>query len=850
MKRAGLALVLVLLASSRLTSAGTEEPERRRVVAGERYRAGWVHRFLFGRDYRELWTTPITLPVLDLEAFAGGATPVRRLGHGQSKALALRGADGRAYTFRPVLKDPTGLLPVELRETFVRDFLQDQMASGHPAGHVVVPPLMAAAGVLHNEPRLVILEDHPVLGEFRADFGGQVGDIEEWGGSPGFAGAVENVDGEEMWKRLRADPGMRVDSRAFLAARLMDHLIGDWDRHRNQWRWARVPGKDRWQPIPEDRDQAFVKFEGFALSFVRPTLPLLVRFGPRHSSLDGLTFDSWDVDRRLLADLPRSAFLEVGADLRARLTDAVIGEAARRLPPEYYEKDGPRLAAALERRRDRLVEHAERFYRYLSREVDVHGTDAPEVAEVLRTGDGGLELSLARVPEAGGETVPYFRRRFDPRETKEVRLLLFGGDDRVVVRGRRRGGVLLRVVGGAGDDRLDDSAGGGTRFSDDGGDDQVLAGPDTSWDRKPYVAPPNRSADWIPPRDWGRRTLPLFRVTGGPDLGVLLSAAVVTTGYGFRKDPWADHQRLRIAYATAARAFRAQYDGEFGFENSRWRTALHARASGFEILRFHGFGNETAIAGPADRYQVEQEQYWLAPSLVFSPASGVDVSLGPVVKYVKTDPRDNPVLGPRVDDFGQLGLRLRLDVDTTDRPGLPSRGLRLSAAGGYQPAVWNAERGFGDVQGEVVAFLSARAPLDPTLVLKAGGQAVLGSYPFHEAAFLGGGSVLAAGPIGGGNTAVRGLVSQRYAGDSALYGSAELRLALTRAFLLVPAEIGLFGLADAGRVWLEGERSDRWHTGVGGGVFLASPGRRNAVSIAVARSEGRTAVYVRAGLAF
>ena len=128
----------------------TETAERRTVVAGERYKKGGLYRFLFGADYRDLWTTPVSLPVLDMGRYAGGLQPVRIVGHGQSKALALKGADGRSYTYRPLLKDASGLLPVELRESKARDFVIDQLASGHPAGHVMVGPLLDAVGVLHN----------------------------------------------------------------------------------------------------------------------------------------------------------------------------------------------------------------------------------------------------------------------------------------------------------------------------------------------------------------------------------------------------------------------------------------------------------------------------------------------------------------------------------------------------------------------------------------------------------------------------------------------------------------------------------------------------------------------------
>jgi hypothetical protein len=147
------------------------------------------------------------------------------------------------------------------------------MASGHPAGHVVVPGLMRPTGILHNEPQLVVMPDDPALGEYRASFANVAGDIEEWGGSPVFGGTTETIDGEEMWKRLRESPEVRPDARAYLKARLLDQLMGDWDRNRGQFRWGKLPGETLWQPIPEDRDQAFVRFEGLFNWFLRPQLP-------------------------------------------------------------------------------------------------------------------------------------------------------------------------------------------------------------------------------------------------------------------------------------------------------------------------------------------------------------------------------------------------------------------------------------------------------------------------------------------------------------------------------------------------------------------------------------------------
>jgi hypothetical protein len=819
-------------------------------VAGEQYRRSGFYRLLFGADYRDLWTTPVSLPVLDLAVFAGGITPVRIVGHGQSQGLALRGADGRAYTFRPILKDATGLLPVELRESKARDFVQDQMASGHPAGRVMVAPLLDAVGSLHNAPRLVIMPDSPALGEFRQRFAGAPGDIEEFAGSKGFAGSLETIDGAEMWKRSREGPEVRPDARAYLKVRLVDQLVGDWDRHRQQWRWAHMAGSERWQPIPEDRDQAFVRFEGLAIANLRPTLPLLVKFGPGYSSLHGLTFDGWDVDKRILAELPKPAWDETAASVKAALSDAVLERAARAMPPEYFAIDGARLLAALKSRRDELTRQADRFYAFINGTVDVFGTDQAEEVVARRAANGDLDLSVGLPGKP-----PYYHRLLRKGETGEVRVYLFGGDDRVSVSGGRHGGVLLRVIGANGRDYLDDAQGGGTRFSSAQADDTVVSGPGTHWDKREYVPPPkNKSGEWIPPRDWGRHSYKAFRATYEPDLGLLLNAYLYTTGYGFRRHPFADRQVLRFTYAAQETAFRGAYDGSFRFENSRLRAGVQALASGLEIQRFFGFGNDTVVEGDADDYKVELRQYALAPNLAFDLGSRAALRLSLLAKYSDTEPGDNPALAGRdlygEGRFGQVGASAALEVDTTDDLALPTRGVRLEVAGSVYPEVWDVESTFGRVFGDVRVFLAPHGGWQPTLVLAAGGQKVFGDAPYFDAAFIGGRSRLGRYEPGS-QGAVRALRPQRYAGDGTVYGSADLYLPLTRtSFLGIPLQLGVQGFADTGRVYLEGESSDTWHNGYGGGLYFASPGRRNLFSFSLARSEGRNAFYLKAGFGF
>ncbi|HET8624803.1 MAG TPA: hypothetical protein VFM14_14660, partial [Gemmatimonadales bacterium] len=231
------------------------------ITPGSRYRAGWLHRAFFGDHYRDLWATPIRVEVLDLSTFRGGLTPTKKGGGKQTNSLRFKSKDGREYAFRSVDKDPSPLLPEDLRETLVENIFQDQISASHPAGALVVPPLLDAVGVRAAAPRLVVMPNDPALGEFRQEFAGMLGTLEQRAtesedGEPGFEGAVDVKDTEELFEKLDKNADERLDTRAFLAARLMDLFLGDWDRHVDQWKWIQLDKKGQYIPIPYDRDQA------------------------------------------------------------------------------------------------------------------------------------------------------------------------------------------------------------------------------------------------------------------------------------------------------------------------------------------------------------------------------------------------------------------------------------------------------------------------------------------------------------------------------------------------------------------------------------------------------------------
>ena len=85
------------------------------MTPGAKYAKSGIWVVFAGRHYRDLWTVPIRVPVLSLQRFAGGLTPLRAHAGHQTTSLRFAGADGKQYQFRTINKDPTALLAPELQ---------------------------------------------------------------------------------------------------------------------------------------------------------------------------------------------------------------------------------------------------------------------------------------------------------------------------------------------------------------------------------------------------------------------------------------------------------------------------------------------------------------------------------------------------------------------------------------------------------------------------------------------------------------------------------------------------------------------------------------------------------------
>jgi hypothetical protein len=435
-------------------------------MAGKHYnRHGWVfHRFM-GPHHRALWAAPVRVPVFRLASADKEAGPFKptKLGGGfQSTSLTLEAADGRPFVLRSLDKDPARILPKFYQKTFVTNALRDGTSAGNPYGALMVPPLAQALGVPHTHPRIFyvpLTETQFTVADANERLRGKLVMLEEkYNGkkvsSPLLPQAQEFISDEDMRKRIYTHPADRPDEQALLRARLLDVLIGDWDRHAGQWQWAQLPdpahaGRRRYAPIPKDRDQTFYRVSDGLVGWLgtrRFTVRHLVTFKKNIRDVQALTGQGRFVDQRGISELTRRDFDKAARYVQQHLPDSTLARAVRRLPPAVYAIEGKRLLKYLKSRRDQLPAVARKYYLLKARKPIVAGTDQPDFFQVQRTQDSTTVRIYSR---ALGADSLYFKRTFFSKETRCLTLEGLGSNDIFEITGR---GLPLVLHGGADQD--------------------------------------------------------------------------------------------------------------------------------------------------------------------------------------------------------------------------------------------------------------------------------------------------------------------------------------------------------------------------------------------------------------
>ncbi|TDQ29303.1 hypothetical protein [Zeaxanthinibacter enoshimensis] len=339
-----------------------------KLMATDLYQANALKKLMQGRQYRDAWASPVTVPIVFLDTLMGGMKIIEEGGGKQTHSLEIESPAGVRYSLRSITKNPKPLVPDIAEKLALENIIIDGVSAQHPYAAIVVADMAEKAGLMHTHPKVVFVPEQPLLGSLNEKYGNRLFLLEyETEGKTNWT-AMENVleimDTEDLQElKVESARQVSIDKHILVRNRLFDLLIGDWDRHAKQWGWVIQDTPDGYlaTPLAGDRDNAF-----FHLGGIVPTLISNRRFLPNvqplENDIDYMTGLVMDFDRFFLLKVPESIFLEEAKYLQETLTDEVIRESFNKWPENIYRLDAPEIIKKVISRRNKLQESAKAFY--------------------------------------------------------------------------------------------------------------------------------------------------------------------------------------------------------------------------------------------------------------------------------------------------------------------------------------------------------------------------------------------------------------------------------------------------------------------------------------------------------
>ncbi len=795
-----------------------------------------INDALLGDNYRREWNTPVQFKVFNLRKEQGGFI-IKGIGGGkQTKSLKLEDKNGKEWTLRTIEKDPEKAVPENLKGTIGQAIVVDVISASNPYAPLTVPVLAKAAGVPAANPKFFFVPDDPAFGYYRPVFKNTVCMLEEKQPTPD---ETDTKSTNSIINKLFKQNDHHIDQPAVLRARLLDMLIGDFDRHADQWRWGtKDTGKGKvYYPVPKDRDQAYFNSNGILLKYLSSnSMPFLQGFKSKIKDINGLNFVAKDFDRTFMNELSKEQWKSISDSFALNITNAVIKDASSKYPPEIKQFDSTFTTDKLMSRRDDLPKQAIKYYNFLAKRVTVSGSNEAEYFHI-QNDNGGIKLSVYNKNKYGDTTALNYRRTFIHKETKEVVLYGLNGDDKFVVDDDVSSRIKIRIVGGKGSDT----------FNLGGNIKKTLYDLSTE---KNIIEKSRRTEKLLSTNpqildfkntgfQYDKFIFPQINFGYNAEDKLLLGIGFTSKKFGFRKDPYASLQKLSTLAAINQGAFQVKYDGIF---NQIVRTndlVINGELLTPTLSNFFGYGNESKFdkSLPLTYYRTRYKYgaFNLALRKRFNDI--FQISVGPSYYRYWNDFTDNKsrILSAPL-NIGRdsaslystkeyLGGRVKLDINYINNEIFPTRGITWFTSFTSLKGLNSSSKTITDLQSDMTIYASISDLSKVSGVLRFGGGRIFAKdFEFFQAKTLGVQNYL------------RGYRRNRFSGKGMAYGSGELRFKIfkSKSFVL-PGDVGLLGFADFGRVWQDNENSKKWHNSFGGGLYFI-PFNLVAISATVAIS--------------
>jgi hypothetical protein len=331
-----------------------------------------------------------------------------------------------------------------------------------------------------------------------------------------------------------------------------------------------------------------------------------------------------------------------------------------------------------------------------------------------------------------------------------------------------------------------------------------------------------------------------------PDDGMYTGGGIVYRKQQFGKSPYGQLHSLKANYSFETKAYNFWYEGIFREAIGKWSLKLEAVVNAPNYtFNYFGLGNETEKDKDDKNYnRIRSNQVSFSPSVFreFGKMHTLEFGVGYSSTKIKQTPGrfvtdhssglDSADLAKKY--FGTAAVKY--EFNTLDNNLYPKKGFRLNSGVEFIQNLDETDRSFFRLSGNASWFTSFNSL---TAAVRVGAATNTGSdYEFYQANTL------------GGATNLRGFRRSRFAGETSAYQNAELRLKLkTAKGYYFRGNFGVLGFFDSGRVWVDGEDSNKWHYSYGGGVWFL-PYNKLAFTASYGVSKEDRLLNIKAGFMF
>ena len=803
-----------------------------------------VHKFLFGNHYRKYYSLPIEAKTATLDTLMGGLKPIREGGGHQSISLRLSDSKGREYVMRAMKKSATQFLQSvafkdqyivnDFEDTYAENFLLDFYTTSHPYTPFAVGNLADKLGLPHTNPVLYYIPKQNALKEFNSNFGDGLYMVEERPAdnhldAKNFGNPTDIISTSDMMKNLHKDEKYTVDENEYIKARLFDMLIGDWDRHDDQWRWGEYKQGNKivYKPIPRDRDQAFSKYDGTLLSLLMniPALRHMRTFKAKIDNVKWLNREPYPLDLAFLKSSDRKDWIAQAKYIQENLTDRDIDNAFKSLPKEVQDGTIEDIKQKLRSRKGDLQKYASEYFDVLSHTVMIAGTDKKDKFVINHNAKNSIEIQVFRIKKEGDELV--YTKNINDDKTKN--LWIYGLDDNDVfqVTGNHKSKTKIRLIGGQNNDT----------YNIENGKRVIVY--DFKSKENTYNLDSKAQKQLTDDYDVNLYNYekPKYNVVSGlpnigynPDDGVKFGFNLNYTINNFKQNPYTQKHILNGFYYFATGGLEFNYAAHFPGLLGKWVIDVESQYTTPSFtVNYFGYGNETANNTDTfgmDYNRVRIQKFNVSGAIRHVGRYGSEFSIQPMLQQLRVEETENRfidtpnIINPNVFESQVYGgAKIKYHFKNSDFVAKPTLGIAFMAAATWITNLNDTKQNFPTIESYlgITHKIDHNGKLVLATLLK--GKAILNNnYEFYQGAAL------------GGDTDLRGYRNDRFLGNSYFSQSTDLRFSIGKIQrTIVPFTYGILGGFDYGRIWLDGETSHKWHQDYGGGLWM------NAVNVITAR---------------